>query len=257
MNPAVVTALFDIGREKYGRPMSDYLSWFKDTLRLNVNMIIYTEEKFVDFIKSIRNENDTKIIIQKLNEIPYYKYNDQINAILNEPSYIQKIKDISRIECNLSLYNVIQYSKFGWIQNSFDNNHFDAEYIFWMDAGCSRFFDGYKGNDWPDLKKLSKTKFLIQGNINTQRYLQNFNPDDYIFENNCILVGTLFGGHKEVFPAIVEGIEQIFTKDMLERKIVNNEQIALALLYYKNSTLFDVYININGQHLPLFSHLKK
>lgn len=256
MKTSIVTALFDIGREKYGRSMDTYLDWFEQTLSLNANMVIFTEERFVDFIWKHRNESNTEVIIQNLTDIPYYRYYDRIEEIIKNPTYQLKIKDNSRIECNLALYSIIQYSKFEWIEHAINNNTFNSEYFFWMDAGCSRFFDYYNGSAWPNINKLPKNKFLIQGNINTNRYLKSFNEQDYIYENNCILVGTLFGGQKDIMLTISTGINDIFANDMLSQDIVNNEQIALALLYVKNPDLFEVYIELNGQHLPLFSHLK-
>jgi hypothetical protein len=36
-----------------------------------------------------------------------------------------------------------------------------------------------------------------------------------------------------------------------------NEQITLAILFKRNLELFSPYINLNGEHLPLFGHLIK
>lgn len=70
----VITALFDIGREKDGdgRSIDQYLEWFSKTLELNSYMEIYTEEKFVDFIEKRRDPNLTNIIVQNLEDIPAY-----------------------------------------------------------------------------------------------------------------------------------------------------------------------------------------
>ncbi|NCX06230.1 MAG: hypothetical protein EBW68_10700, partial [Actinobacteria bacterium] len=48
-----IKVITDIGRENLGdgRSMEQYLEWFKETLRLKVHMIIYTEEKFKKFIE--------------------------------------------------------------------------------------------------------------------------------------------------------------------------------------------------------------
>ena len=48
MTATAITALYDIDREKNGdgRSISDYLNWFKETLKLDINLVIYTEKKF-------------------------------------------------------------------------------------------------------------------------------------------------------------------------------------------------------------------
>lgn len=255
----VVTALFDIGREKFGdgRSTDQYLSWFEKTLKLNSRMVVYTEEKFKSFIEERRDPKHTKIKIQNLEEIPMYKHREKIGQILRDPVYLSKIKDNSRIECRLDLYNVIQYSKFGWIQEEIREGT-NSDFYFWMDAGCSRFFsDADLSQDWPNLKKIDPDKFIIQGNINTSQIYPSMDIEKYKWDNNCILVGTLFGGKGDVVSRVSDLIIKIFEEEMLEKGIVNNEQIALAIIFKRNPELFSAYINLNGDHLPLFSHLIK
>lgn len=253
----LITALFDIGREKMGdgRSMDQYLVWFEKTLKLKAPMVIYTEEKFKKFIEERRDPKYTKIIIQRLDEIPMYKHRESINLILNNPEYLSKIKDNSRIECNLDLYNVIQYSKFGWLEKEIKLGSSD-EFYFWIDAGCSRFFNGFNMDlDWPNNNKLIGDKFMIQGNVNTMRIFPYMDPDIYKWDNNCILVGTLFGGRGNSVLEISAGVVKILEEEMLGMNMVNNEQIALAIFYKRNPDLFSVYIDLNGGHLPIFKYL--
>ena len=70
MNCTVVTALYDIGREKNGdgRTIDQYLKWFDKTLDLNVPVVVYTEEKFKEFVlnkaEEISEENELDQISQ-------------------------------------------------------------------------------------------------------------------------------------------------------------------------------------------------
>lgn len=256
MNSTIITALFDIGRDKNGdgRTIDQYLSWFDKTLSLNTPMVIYTEEKFKHFVEQRRSSKNTKIIIQNLTEIPYYKYKEKIESILNSQVYKSKIKDPNRIECNLSLYNIIQYSKFDWIKDAIDKNIFDCQYYFWMDAGCSRFFQDVDVlKPWPNEINIDPNKLNIQGNSNTVFYKIK-NIDEYIWDSNCILVGTLFGGSKPVMLNMAKEVKNLFKKYLNENKL-NNEQIILAILFKKNPELFNVYIELNGHHLPFFKKL--
>ena len=153
MSTLIITSLFDIQRDTKGdgRTINDYLLWFSKTLKLNCDMVIYTEEKFEDFVKENRKNTSSKtyIKIQKLDD-----------------QYLQKIKDPKRIECYLPEYNVIQYSKFGWLKNSSDELT-NYDFYFWMDAGCSRFFDNVNINlKWPNESLLPTDKLTIQCNEN-------------------------------------------------------------------------------------------
>jgi len=256
MTSTIITALYDIGRDKNGdgRTIDQYLNWFAKTLQLNVPMVVYTEEKFKDFVYK-NKKNNLKIIVKPLSEIPYYKYTDKISSILKNTEYKSKIIDPSRVECNLPLYNIIQYSKFDWIVEAIKEKYFDTEYYFWMDAGCSRFFQDVDiSNPWPsNYNLLAKDKFNIQGNSNTLHY--NIpDTEKYILDSNCILVGTLFGGSKDVCVDIAKKIKSQFEL-YLNINIVNNEQIILGYLFKKNPELFNVFIKLNGQHLPFFKEL--
>lgn len=256
MKSTVITALYDIGRDKNGdgRTVDQYLEWFTKTLKLNVPMVIYTEEKFQTFIEK-QKQNNLKIIVKPLSQIPYYKYNSKIISILNDPIYKSKIVDPNRIECNLSLYNIIQYSKFDWIVEAIQNNYFDTDYYFWMDAGCSRFFQNVDlDKEWPNnYNILSKDKFNIQGNSNTVFYKIN-DVENYIWDSNCILVGTLFGGTKSVCTDMSKRVKYEFER-LLDNNIVNNEQIILGYIYKNNPELFNVLIKLDGNHLPFFKEL--
>jgi hypothetical protein len=164
------------------------------------------------------------------------------------------MRDTSRIECYLSEYNVIQYSKFGWLEQA-ALMHPDCDYLFWMDAGCSRFFGEFDMNsNWPNATKLDTSKITIQGNINFINLFHKINLDDYIWDNNCVVVGTLFGGGREVIKTLKKEIDSIFSY-LLSQRCVNNEQFALAFFAKKFPNLMDIKIILNGKHLPLFESL--
>ena len=255
----IVTALFDIGREKLGdgRSIEQYLEWFSKTLELNSYMEIYTEEKFKEFVEERRDPELTKVIIQNIEDIPAYKYKEKISDIINSESYLSRIKDSSRIECRLDLYNVIQYSKFGWLKNSISHGNVE-DFYFWVDAGCSRFFDGFDTKeDWPLLKNIPDDKFIIQGNYNTSIIYAGLDINSYKWENDCILVGTLFGGNGNIVSDISGMVMEIMEKDMLDEGTINNEQIALGILYKRIPSFFSVYIDPAGGHLPIFKKLAR
>ena len=61
---AIVTALFDIGRDKwdnYTMSYHTYLWWMRSILFLDTNIIIYTEEKFKEQILEFRKEVDPNL----------------------------------------------------------------------------------------------------------------------------------------------------------------------------------------------------
>ena len=259
MKVRIVTALFDIKREKLGdgRKIEDYLIWLKKTLQLKCEMTIYTEEKFKDFIiQNRKNDYKTDIIIQDFTETPFYINNNKIKDILKSDYFKSTMKDLNRIECYLSEYNVIQYSKFGWLKDTVEKNN-NSDYFIWMDAGCSRFFNDFDlSNEWPNKNKLEINKLTIQGNSNFVKMFETLNVDDYMWINDCILVGTIFGGGRDIINKLYYDINDIFNY-YLYHNCVNNEQFALAVFAKKNIDLMNIIIHLDGTHLPLFKILSQ
>ena len=258
MKVRIITALFDIKRDEKGdgRKIEEYLNWFSETLKLKCDMTIYTEERFVEFVKQNRsNQFETDVVVQNLEDIPFYHWKNTISEIINSENYKLKMKDTNRIECYLPEYNLIQYSKFGWLEQAVEKN-IDHDYFLWMDAGCSRFFNGFNFDlEWPNKSKLDINKFTIQGNSNYVRMFETLDVNQYIWDNNCVLVGTLFGGGREVINKLHQDINSIF-QSMVEINCVNNEQFALAIFAKQNPNIMDTKILLDGTHLPLFTILK-
>jgi hypothetical protein len=257
MTATAITALYDIDREKNGdgRSISDYLNWFKETLKLDINLVIYTEKKFESFILDNRKKNFI-LNIQPIEEIPYFKYKTDIEKILFSEEYIKAISANDRVECKLPLYNVIQYSKFDWIVDTIDNKFFNSKYYFWMDAGISRFFDDMDLCNWPKKYNLLKeNKLNIQGNFNIFKFQQNWpGPDQYIWDCNTMLCGGLFGGTEAIMKHIKLIVKDKF-EYYLKNKCVNNEQIILGIIMKEHPELFNIHFNFNGKPLPFLKDL--
>lgn len=259
-NVTIVTAFFDINRELNGdgRKLDEYLSWIQKTLQLNCNMYIVTEKRFVDFMKKHRPSNyNTYIKEDTLENAHYYKYLPQITTILNSPAYKQRIAHPDRVECKLPEYNIIQYSKFGWLENAITDNPFHTEYFFWMDAGCSRFFLNVDiTQHYPRMSTINKSdnRFIIQA----RRDIFSYTIDDaFVWKADNLLSGGLFGGYYKSVRQIKHLLEEVFNNDMLNKNNVNNEQLGLALVYKKYPELFSLYINNGSNHLPVVIALSK
>jgi hypothetical protein len=254
----IVTAFFDINREQKGdgRSITEYKEWITKTLQLNCNLFIITEPKFKDFFLENRpKEYKTYLKIMDFSECYYYKYYEQMKTILDSPEYKQKISYPNRVECKLPEYNIIQYSKFHYLNISIEENPFKTDYFFWLDAGASRFFlDVDISKPYPSqntLQVLTTNKFIIQKRPDLYYYPIDHN---FIWKADNLLYGTMFGGYKEIVKRLAILVENVFCKEMLEKNNVNNEQLALAIVWKRNPELFYLTDNYN-YHLMLFKLL--
>ena len=82
-----------------------------------------------------------------------------------------------------------------------------------------------------------------------------FNVNNFIWGAENLLIGGMFGGCKNIILTIDKKLEETFNKSMLEKNNVNNEQLALLLVYKKNPELFNLVNQVKGNSLTLFKYL--
>jgi hypothetical protein len=257
----IVTAFFDINRETKGdgRKISEYKEWIQKTLQLNCNLYVVTEEKFKDFFMENRpKQYPMEIKIMEFKDSYYYRYYDKMKEILEDDYYKNKVKDPNRVECVLPEYNIIQYSKFHYLKLAIQANPFKSDYFFWMDAGCSRFFSDvdiskpYPSETLNIFLNNNPNKFIIQ----KRQDLEYFNIDEtFIWKSDNLLYGTMFGGDVTVINKISECVEDVLTNTMFQNMNVNNEQLALSIVWKKYPELFFLTENASYCHLLLFKLL--
>jgi hypothetical protein len=262
----IVSALFNIEREEIdGRKWDEYLDWFEKTLNLNCPMFLFITEDIRDFVEHKRLKIPTEIIVQTIEEIPYYSLKSEIESILSSEYFKENVQDTNRIECKHSMYSIIQYSKFKWIEQAIQENPFNSKFFFWVDAGASRFFTDYNFSQrFPSdnaLEALNEMgdKFLIQLNMEYYKDLANAETmnETYLYDCRSFVLGSLFGGTKNGILQVVNKIDNLLKNQMIANGFINNEQIALGYLLKTNSDLFVQYERYNGEHMDLFNELTK
>ena len=256
MSVTLVTSLYDIGRSKLdGRTWDEYLDWFSKTLQLKSPMIVFVDQSLVDFVRQHRNGLPTKIIEEPIEKAPYYYLKGKMDGVIESKEYQSKISDPNRIECKSSLYNIIQYSKFGWLDKASEENYFNSEYFLWVDAGLSRFFydidlnNSYPGENAKQSLLNIKDSILIQVFLSYYPDLANAKelPKEYLQDNRSYIMGGMFGAGKESIKKLRLIVDNIL-EEMLTDNLINNEQIVLGYLYKKHSDLFVEFFNESYMH---------
>lgn len=258
MSVTLVTALYNINREHNGdgRSFDEYLLWFSQTLQIPSPMVIFVPNNLVSFVTEHRKNFPTKIIIQELEEIPYYFLNDEIKNILNSSEFINKIGSPSRVECKNSLYNVVIFSKFQWVKTSIEKNYFNTELFMWMDAGLSRFFDkqdlqkSYPSKNGVLAMMNNKDKVIIQTSMSYYPDLVNANQctDAYFWDDRTWVMAGLWGGGAIPLTQFCDIIDKILKEKMIGCGVVNNEQNAMGYAYKNNPNLFLAFENYADMH---------
>lgn len=260
MTTILTTCLYDIKRDLNGdgRSIEEYLEWFSNTLKLKVDMNIFIEQKFYNFVLEERNKIDNKTNIEIIDfvNLPLYKFNNNIKNMFLQNEYIKNMKDRNRIECKLSEYLIIIYSKFFFLKQTLENNN-DYDYYFWIDAGYSRFFYNniYNKKKWPKENFLNKNKITIHTVLDAHDNILNHSSEQDYWNNNSYISAGLFCGGFEPIEKLCNFMFDFFNESLKNNKL-NNEQIAFQFFIRENFHLFDLYnVLRNRQNLYLFQAL--
>lgn len=271
MTATLVTALYDIGRDSGGdgRSFNDYLSWFSETLKVKSPMVIFVDDSLREFVEKHRKNLPTKIITQSLSEVPYYYLNDDIQKIISDDNFKIKISSPHRIECKMSIYNVIIFSKFLWVKRVIEENPFNSEYFMWIDAGLSRFFEDHQidtDSSYPSESAIeslldNKDSVLIQTSMNFYPDLVNAEryENEYFLDSRSWVMAGLWGGGASILSKFCDMVDEILHEKLIDRGIINNEQIVMAYLYKTYPNMFVVFENYSYLHrqYEIISELQK
>jgi hypothetical protein len=256
----IVSAFFDINRSEKGdgRTIEEYLEWAKKTLQLNAHLYIITEPKFETFFRENRSSHlPFHLHIMDFTKSHYYSYYPQIQSILTSEEYQKRIKHPNRVECILPEYNILQYSKFHYLQLAIEENPFQSSHFFWMDLGASRFFmevdisQPYPSENM-SIQITQNPGFIIQYRRDLFYYPLD---DNFVWDSTNLLCGTMFGGSAIVINIISQELEKIWKQKMIQQGAVNNEQLGLALVWKEYSEIFSLIPGDPSCHLILFSLL--
>jgi hypothetical protein len=118
--------------QKYKNQTYEYLDSCNDTLKINVNMVIYISEELHDFVLNKRKEfgllNKTKII--KINIEKHMYFYNKLNIV--EENVKKNHENYSSAKKILSVM-----SRYNYLKETIENNYFNTKYIAWLDFGAS------------------------------------------------------------------------------------------------------------------------
>ena len=233
-----VSALYDIGREAIdGRSINEYTKWTELTLKSIKDPFVFFLDKSLglkDTLIKIRSPvGPIQIIETSLDEIPMSKYYDKVKWILDHPPPLKYPKDITNL---LPHYVLIQYSKFGWLEQTMTANPFKTPQFSWIDAGFSRFYD--TGKNYRSVQ-AETGQFYCRVN-DKETIIAGLNPETYITTNECILQGGLWMMSPISFSTVKDEVMRIWEVEMLSKGRIDNEQIALALTCKTNRSVFQL-----------------
>lgn len=251
INITLVTALYNIHR--VDRHFEQYIEWFQKTLQINLPMVIFcngNQKQVPDLVWKVRRSTQGNITAVVLED--KYPLSDLSNDVL--PLLLwDHTDDASAVEWSNPHYILLCFSKFKWIQMAIHNHYLPAtQYYAWIDAGISRFFlyplwipifPAAHTLRFPGLVQQRADTLAIEtvfeNEAESSNLLKNEDAIHIGYRKNWFKAGV-FGGSKDVMLWTSEKMLDIFLKDMIAKRQMDNEQAAFALLYSRFPEKFTI-----------------
>jgi hypothetical protein len=247
--PVIVMALYDIGRDTwdhYGLSYNTYLYWMRNTLSLNANFVIYTEDKFIEDIKGMRREFDnnlekTKIISIPLSELDCYKqYNDKLEKLMFSEDFSKKVHHPNVPEMTKPLYNIIMFNKLNFLKHTKDNNYFDSDLFIWADAGGLRDnIINYKNITYPSLDKINNLDIGKTTFFSHHSDFEIGNKEFHAMSQIRHIQGTAFFVPKESLDDLLYSFNETIN-ECIDNNFIGSDEKIFDLTYVKNKSKYQL-----------------
>jgi hypothetical protein len=209
---------------------SKYNEWIYNFLYyLRNNIIIFTSEDLVDYLKKIGKYNTKMmIIIKNFEDIDIFK---QYN-IWDHQYEIDTQKNIRTKECY-----IIWNSKMNFLNEAIKLNPFQSDKFVWTDIGCLRDprYCNYIRN-YPLYKNISNNKLDI---VLIKPFI---NKNQLVFQNELHLAGAIFGSSKETLQKIIPLYYYYFNEYVKNNLFIGCDQQILSTLFTQHKDLFNLII---------------
>lgn len=258
----VVTALYNIGRDEwdnYRLSYDHYFLWMKNTLSLNCEMVIYTENQFYDRIIEFRKGYDTdltktKIILMPLEDLVSYKlYYEKLNHLMNSDDFKKNISH-QVPEMTKPLYNIIMFNKVMFLKHTKDMGYFGADLLIWADAGGLRDnLSKYENKNWPSLDKIDTDKITFFCHTTSFNITNNF---FHSMSQIRHIQGTCFFVPSHMIDKLVSEFQETVDECILLNYIGSDEKI-FDIVYCKNKLKYKLVVCTWRTYFDIFKFVDK
>jgi len=258
--PTIVTALFDIGRDKwsnYGLSYHTYMMWMRNLLYFDTNMVIYTEEKFKDFVIDQRKQIDpnlekTIVIIDDLDNLNSYQmFYDEVKTLMEDEEFKNK-RHFNVPEMTEPLYNIIIFNKLYFIKRSISEGHFNSDMFIWCDAGVLRDGEPLIKKGFPNLNKINNGyDKQITFFSHHEEFSINDRPFHLFSQFRYIHGGCFFVPNNEKIDKLIENFNTLVSEH-LKNGYVGSEEKYLDFCYLDNKDEYNIVKSDWRQYFDLF-----
>lgn len=253
MNTTIVTAFFDVGRGEVPsvirgrqvpayqrRGFDEYFYYFNILAAMKNDMVIYTEPKFVDAVKKIRdqhgNTDNTKIIVFENGLDSFKQLIDSMEKVLNSDSYINMVDNPHLIEYWNAKYNLVNFLKSHFVSHAYDNDHIKTNKAAWIDFGyCRQPTTLPPSLKWDYDFDVNKIHLFTIKDVEPQRPVEDIIKTGDVYVMGCHIVA---GSHMwaRLRHLVFDNVSKL-----LERNLTDDDQTMLLLSYLQDPEIFEIH----------------
>jgi hypothetical protein len=271
MNTTIVTAFFDIGRDKWNknnRTTDFYMQSFLHYLDYPYKMVCFIDDRYTDkvYFEYSKRDYKNKLFIPinyrwLCNHIRAWKLLEREREIMNHPIYekylenrleytqypneaVKKKIGLIKFPENVNPeYNIINHSKVDFVCYAIKNGFILTKYTLWSDFG---YFNTQHNCNKPTFHKsiIDETKFVKDKLTFFLRNSLIENDKDALYTlviAREVFTGTVYGGQTELFLTLQilyhKAVDELHCKFM-----VDDDQHMYIRCYIQNPSLFDLRV---------------
>lgn len=267
----LVTGLWDIKRgdlSEFNRPFNHYLEKFSELLTLDFNMCVFVPDELVSFVQERRSSLNTKIIRYNLEEFKTrFDFFDDVQKIRTDETWYSRaewLKDSP--QAKLEYYNPIVMSKFFFLHDCAAANHFENEYLFWIDAGLTNTVEIELLKNLSSVDtymKIIKDKLLfLSFPYETDNEVHGFEASKFAEFCNTdktkyVCRGGFFGGHVDKIKKFNDEYYNVVGETLKSGYMGTEENFHTILTYRNPKTTHRFELLDNGLVYPFFEMLSR
>lgn len=246
----IVSALYYIGRDKWkhsGFPpgVDRYKSWVGNLLSLDTCIHFFVDDFYHDYVVETRKKYDpelqkTVIVKMSFDELVFFKkyYNDE-SCLMSSPEFKSRVWFKDSADMNYPLYHIINFNKINFVKQASENNVFDSNHFFWVDAGGLRENTKvYENQIWPSFKEDIFNDKITHFSHNNFFELYP-NKDQYFLSQTRNIQGTAWVVPKNLIN-LFHNLIDYEVKSIISEGIVGSDEKVYDFLYLNNKELYNI-----------------
>lgn len=208
----LVTACFDTSQfNSKAVSITEGIEKIDVVLKLPVNMVIYTDDKYFNIIKDKRRglEDKTVIIENKLEELWSMQYLAKVKE--NRNKYFPTKDERTSAESHCIICN-----KFDFVLQTIVDNPFHSNKFAWIDSflgrdGKMRIFEDYSEEKFLSILDNVTDNFHIQVlNVNDKKFKLDVNKEEYYQKYRYVVCGGFFTCGRNIGIKILSRLKENF-----------------------------------------------